>query len=148
MTDYQLAKRIVVDTDERGAPRVTIDGFVLPWYTCGITVPAPSLNEDPTVTVTFLAEDVQMVNHARFPALWTPELAEAEAERTIADYTIGLDPECASCGKPERERPLVQRLPSGGLLCRECAYAMIQSTEAIEAAIARRKAAASGKASG
>lgn len=57
-----LAKEILVDRDERGAPRITIDGEVLPWYTSGIVVPAPDLREAPTVTVTFLAERVAMVN--------------------------------------------------------------------------------------
>lgn len=57
-----IAKEIVVDKDERGAPRVTIDGQLFRWFTAGIVTPAPSLNEAPTVTITVLAEKVTMVN--------------------------------------------------------------------------------------
>ena len=57
-----IAKHIIVDRDEHGAPRLQIDGFVFDFATCGIKVPAPSLDEIPTVTVTFLAEKVTMIN--------------------------------------------------------------------------------------
>lgn len=62
---HHLAKHIRVDQDERGAPCITIDGELLPWYTTGIVVPAPSLKEAPTITVTFIAEQVEMVNKVR-----------------------------------------------------------------------------------
>jgi hypothetical protein len=76
MTDYKLAEHIVVDRDERGAPRITIDGEVLPWHTCGIVPSVPKLNEAPTLTVTFLAEKVttidQYVPREEPPASWLP----------------------------------------------------------------------------
>lgn len=65
--DYRMAQRIVVDQYLNGSPRVTIDGETLPWYTAGVTVPAPSSQELPTVTVTFLANHVELVNEARPP---------------------------------------------------------------------------------
>lgn len=62
---WRMAKLIRVDQDERGAPRITIDGEVLPFYTRGIVVPAPSLHESPTVTITLLADRVEMVNRVQ-----------------------------------------------------------------------------------
>jgi hypothetical protein len=59
---YRLAKEIQIDRDDRGAPRITIDGEVFPYGTAGIVTPAPSLNDAPTVTITLLAEKVTMVN--------------------------------------------------------------------------------------
>lgn len=61
-----LAKHIVVDRDDAGIPRITIDGQQLPWYTTAIT-PAPNLNEMPTITVTIPAEKVTMVNDSELP---------------------------------------------------------------------------------
>lgn len=59
-----IAKHIIVDRDEHGEPRLQIDGFVFGFALArhGITVPAPSMDEAPTVTVTFLAEKVTMIN--------------------------------------------------------------------------------------
>ena len=61
-----IAKHIIVDRDDRGAPRLQIDGFVFDFATAGITVPAPSLDQVPTVTVTFVAEKVTMLNDSDF----------------------------------------------------------------------------------
>lgn len=60
--DWRLAKHIRVDRAPNGAPVVTIDGEVLPWYTAGVVVPAPAIGEMPTVTVTFIADKVEMLN--------------------------------------------------------------------------------------
>jgi len=65
--NWRLAKLIRVENAPNGAPIITIDGEVLPWYTAGIVTPAPSLDSSPTVTVTFLAERVEMVNRERGP---------------------------------------------------------------------------------
>lgn len=62
MADYKLAGHIVVDRDERGAPRITIDGEVLPWLTYGIVPSVPKLGESPTLTVTILAEKVTTID--------------------------------------------------------------------------------------
>jgi hypothetical protein len=69
--EHRLAKHIVVDRDENGAPRITIDGEQLPWFTQGIVTPAPSLREMPTVTITLLAEKVEMLN-AEHLGRWLP----------------------------------------------------------------------------
>lgn len=59
-----IANHIIVDRDEHGAPCLRIDDLVFDFAIAnrGITVPAPSLDETPTVTVTFLAEKVTMIN--------------------------------------------------------------------------------------
>lgn len=59
---YRLAKTIHVGRDEGGAPCIEIDGERLPWMTCGIVTPAPSLQEMPTVTITIPAERITMTN--------------------------------------------------------------------------------------
>lgn len=64
---WHLAEEIRIESGPNGAPMITIDGHFLPWVTCGIEVPAPALDKSPTVTVTFLAEKVEMVNEARPP---------------------------------------------------------------------------------
>lgn len=64
---WHLAELIRIESGPNGAPMVSIDGHFIPWLTCGIDVPAPSLKEAPTVTITFLAEKVEMVNEARPP---------------------------------------------------------------------------------
>jgi hypothetical protein len=63
---YTFAKEITVDRDERGVPRITIDGERFRWFTNGIVVPAPSLNEMPTATITILADKVTMLNEDRY----------------------------------------------------------------------------------
>ena len=63
----QLAKEIVVDRDENGVPRITINGTPFPYYTAGIITPAPSLKDHPTITLTIPAECVRMVNDASLP---------------------------------------------------------------------------------
>lgn len=65
--DWRMAKLIRVESDFNGAPVVYIDGEPLPWYTAGVIVPAPSRSEAPTVTVTFLAERVELVNRGPRP---------------------------------------------------------------------------------
>lgn len=67
-----IAKHIIVDRDDRGAPRLQIDGFVFDFATAGITVPAPSLDEIPTVTVTFVAEKVTMLNEVDWAGAPSP----------------------------------------------------------------------------
>jgi len=58
----RLAKEIRVDRDEHGAPRITIDGGQLPWYTQGIVPRAPSLNEFGAITITIPAETVTLAD--------------------------------------------------------------------------------------
>lgn len=60
--DWRFAKVIRVENAPNGAPVISIDGEVLPWYTQGIVVPVPALGQSPTATVTFLADRVEMVN--------------------------------------------------------------------------------------
>lgn len=62
-----LAKEIRVDRDERGVPRITIDGQEFPWFTAGIETPAPNLTEVPTVTITIPAAKVVMENPSVVP---------------------------------------------------------------------------------
>lgn len=64
---YRMAKRIRVESAPNGAPVISIDGYALPWYTQGIVVPVPAIGQCPTVTVTFLAEHVEMVNRGPRP---------------------------------------------------------------------------------
>jgi hypothetical protein len=65
----ELPKEIRVESDRTGAPRITIDGQPLPWYTAGIVVPPPALGQAmPTVTITIPAEKVTMVNEMMPPA--------------------------------------------------------------------------------
>lgn len=70
-----IAKHIIVDRDERGAPRLQIDGFVFDFGMAGINVPAPALDQVPTVTVTFVAEKVTMLNESD----WAQPLAPSGA---------------------------------------------------------------------
>lgn len=63
-----FAKEIRVDQDERGAPRITIDGQPFPWFTAGIVTPSPAHDKTPTITVTIPAERVTMVNELSPPA--------------------------------------------------------------------------------
>ena len=63
-----FAKEIRVDQDERGAPRITIDGQPFPWFTAGIVTPPPVLDGAPMITVTIPAERVTMVNELLPPA--------------------------------------------------------------------------------
>lgn len=64
----EFAKEIRVDQDERGAPRITIDGQPFPWCTAGIVVPPPALDQAmPTITVTIPAEKVTMLNELPAP---------------------------------------------------------------------------------
>lgn len=58
----RFAKQIRVDRDENGAPRVTIDGQQLPWYTQGIVPRAPSLNDVAALTITIPAEHITLVD--------------------------------------------------------------------------------------
>jgi len=64
----EFPREIMIDQDEHGAPRVTIDGQPLPWYTAGIIVPPPSRDQMPTVVLTIPAERVVMVNEIQPPA--------------------------------------------------------------------------------
>ena len=66
---WHMAKHIRVESAPNGAPVLTIDGEFLPWYTAGIEVPAPAIGEMPTVTVTFIAERVEMANKGPRPRL-------------------------------------------------------------------------------
>ena len=59
---WRLAKHIRVDRAPNGAPVISIDGEVLPWFTTGIVVPAPAMDAMPTITVTFVADKVEMIN--------------------------------------------------------------------------------------
>ncbi len=68
MAEVEFPKEIRVESDENGAPRITIDGQPFPWYTAGIVAPAPSLSHaTPTVTITIPAEKVVMVNEMQPP---------------------------------------------------------------------------------
>lgn len=58
----RLAKEIRVDRDEHGAPRITIDGEPLPWYTQGIVPRAPSLDDTAALTITIPAEHITLVD--------------------------------------------------------------------------------------
>lgn len=58
----EFPKEIRIESDENGAPRITIDGQPFPWYTAVIVAPAPSREHMPTITVTIPAEKVTMVN--------------------------------------------------------------------------------------
>lgn len=58
----EFPHEVRVESDESGAPRITIDGQPFPWYTAGILAPAPSREHMPTITVTIPAEKVTMVN--------------------------------------------------------------------------------------
>gem|GEM_PF-6089402 len=69
----ELPKEIRVESDRTGAPRVTIDGQPLLWYTAGIVVPPPSRDQMPTVVLTIPAEKVVMVNEMQPPATGLPE---------------------------------------------------------------------------
>lgn len=64
----EFPREIVIDQDANGAPRITIDGQALPWYTAGIVVPPPSRDQMPTVVLTIPAEKVTMVNELQPPA--------------------------------------------------------------------------------
>lgn len=72
----EFSKEIRVESDRAGAPRVTIDGQPLPWYTAGIVVPPPSRDQMPTVVLTIPAERVVMVNEMQ-PA--APEVSRDDA---------------------------------------------------------------------
>lgn len=72
----ELAKHVIIDRDQHGVPRITIDGTVLPWFTSGIAVPAPSLDEVPTVTITIPADKVSMLNEVVTPGGRSREGAE------------------------------------------------------------------------
>lgn len=63
----ELAREILVDRDDKGAPRITINGTPFPYYTAGIVTPAPSLHDMPTITLTIPAECVRMTNDSGLP---------------------------------------------------------------------------------
>lgn len=57
-----IARRIVIDRDSAGAPRITLGDTVLGYLTTGISVEPPSLKGMATVTITFLAERVEVLD--------------------------------------------------------------------------------------
>jgi hypothetical protein len=60
---WRMPAEIVVDrTTPGGPPRVTIDGYELPWYSQGISVNDVTLKDFATVTITFVADRVVQVN--------------------------------------------------------------------------------------
>lgn len=60
--EWHLAKEIRIERAPDGAPLITIDGQFLPWLTNGVDVPAPARDKMPSVTVTFIADKVEMSN--------------------------------------------------------------------------------------
>jgi hypothetical protein len=56
----ELAKHIIVGRDEQGAPRITIDGQVMPWFTNGIAVDPPSLDGMTALKLTIVAERITL----------------------------------------------------------------------------------------
>ncbi len=58
----RLTREIVVDRDEKGAPRITIDGVVLPWFTQGIVPRPPALGELAALTITIPAEKITLAD--------------------------------------------------------------------------------------
>jgi hypothetical protein len=60
---WRMPAEIVVDrTTPGGPPRVTIDGYELPWYSQGISVNDVTLKDFATVTITFVADRVVQIN--------------------------------------------------------------------------------------
>lgn len=76
-----MAKDVVIDRAPGGAPRITIDGLMLPWYTAGIIANVPSLDGMTGLTITIPAERVTLLDATQPAGEWTEEQVQAEIDR-------------------------------------------------------------------
>ncbi len=95
-TNFRLAKEIRVEADPSGAPHITIDDQELPWFTQGIVPSAPTMAGMATLTVTFLADKITLVNQ-QMPGLsgcadgTSPEDASAVDPGVLMRFRNWLD---------------------------------------------------------